>query len=92
MFNMPTTSLNIILKYRMKITAETDLNLTKIYIDGILHIAFVRSKLVGLSSWKDYDKHSIELVFDNNASMVVDYSDFDKWKKVLKVVGNVLYP
>ena len=76
----------------MKIDIKTDINLTKIYFDDILHIAFIRAKLVSIQSWRDYEKYSIELKFENNADMIMEYSDIKKWKEVLTKLENNLYP
>lgn len=75
----------------MILTIKTENHLTKIYINGILHLAFVRAKFVGIYSWKDFEKYTIELIF-NGGVMRIDYDSFKKWKAVLKVLDGVLYP
>ncbi len=64
----------------MKIHSSTDINLTKIYFNDILHIAFVRKDFISLQSWKDFEKHSIQLNFKDGACLTVEYSDIEKWK------------
>lgn len=76
----------------MKIHSSTDINLSKIHFDGILHIAFVRKDFVSLQSWRDYEKFSIQLTFKDNASLILEYSNDKLWKAVLKELEGVLYP
>lgn len=71
--------------------SKTDINLSKLYIDGILHVAFVRVKFLALSSWKDYNKYSIELVLCDG-KICLEYDNKELWMNVLKELEGVLYP
>lgn len=76
----------------MNITTKTNINLTKLYFNNILHIAFVRKDFQALTSWKDFDKYSIQLTFKDGASILVEYNDVRTWTMVLKELEGVLYP
>lgn len=74
-----------------KITTKTDINLSKIYINNVLHLVFVRAKLLGLSSWYDYEKFIIQLVFQDG-NLIVEYGQKELWEEVLNKLERVLYP
>lgn len=74
-----------------KITTKTDINLSKIYINDTLHLAFVRTKLLGMSSWYDFEKFTIQLVFQDG-NLIVEYGNKELWKEVLNKLEKVLYP
>lgn len=69
----------------MKITSNISHASVKIFVNEILHIHFVRSKFVGLSSWQyetEDGMYYIEIVLDGG-NMTVDYDRRDMWVEIL---------
>lgn len=69
----------------MKITSKISPASVKVYVNEILHIHFVRDRLVGVSSWQyetEGGLYYIEIVLDGGC-VSVDYDRRDMWLGVL---------
>lgn len=77
----------------VKITAETTFDLTKIKINGITHLCFVRSEVAGFQTWKTYaGVYTVELTMRGGAVIQTEYDDQDKWAKIIALIEERLTP
>lgn len=76
----------------MTITKKVTYDLTNIYFDDTIHLAFVRREVVGFQSWKSVAVYSIEITFRGGAAIVTEYDDSDKWRQVLSLIQDDLTP
>lgn len=77
---------------RPTLTRADSYDVARIYLNGILHLAFVRRDFVGLQSWKSASVYSIELTFRDRAAITLEYDDPLKWAAVLKLLEQELTP
>ena len=71
----------------MEITAKSDSEDIRIYVDSILHLRIPRDKNVRLQSWIEGHTKTfvIELVVKGHADIIV-YDNRETWEKVLKLL------
>jgi hypothetical protein len=71
------------------ITKSISFNLTRIYIDGILHVAFEHHKVLAFQSWKSTGVYSIELTFIGG-STILEYDTMEKWSIIIGFIDESL--
>lgn len=76
----------------VQITKAVTYDLTKIYFNSTVHLAFVRREVVGFQAWKSVGVYSIELTFRNGAAITTEYDDVAKWKRVIELIEDELTP
>lgn len=70
------------------IRREATFDFTLIYFGDTLHLAFKHKKIIGLQSWKDYTSaYTVEITFEGGETMVAEYDDPEKWKRVIALVA-----
>lgn len=75
----------------MKITAIYHFDTVKIYFNGSLHVAFIKSKFAGLESWMEGPgKYIVEYTFSCGAIMTCEYDTEEHWLELLKVLDETL--
>lgn len=74
------------------ITKAVTYDLTKVYINGVVHLAFVRRDVLGFQTWKSVGVYSIELTFRGGAAITTEYDDADKWRRVIELIEDELTP
>ena len=75
----------------MEISAKSDSEDVRIYIDGILHIRFPRDKNTKIQSW--IEGHSKRYVIKIRTKKHQDYIEYDNkqmWERVLKLLNEHL--
>ena len=75
----------------MKISAKSDSEDVRIYVDGILHIRFPRDKNTKIQSW--IEGHSKRYVIKIRTKKHQDYVEYDNkqmWERVLKLLDEHL--
>lgn len=75
----------------VQITKRVTYELTRIYFDGIVQLAFARREVVGFQCWKSAGVFTLELTFRDGAAMTVEYDDPEKWKTVVGLIEDTLY-
>lgn len=75
---------------QVSITKKVWFEITKIYFNDTLHLAFSRREVIGLQSWTFTGVFSIELTFRNGATITTEYDDVDKWKQILQLIEGEL--
>ena len=71
---------------KFEITFEVKDNAIKVYINGLIHLSFKQSELLGIQSWligEAIPTYCIELTFKDNI-ILAEYDTFSKWAKILK--------
>lgn len=75
----------------MNITATHYFDIVRIRFDGKLHVAFVKSKFVGLESWMEGPgKYVIEYTFTEGATMYCEYDTEEHWLQLLNELDGIL--
>lgn len=76
-----------------KITAKKNYSGIKIYINDILHISFLMENYTGIQSWYTGNKtkiYFIEISFKEGEQLLLEYTSFDNWKIILKLIDENL--
>lgn len=76
-----------------KIIAKRNYHGIRIYINDILHLVILIKNYNGIQSWYEGDKkriYYIEVSFKEGEPILIEYSDFDNWKTILKLIDNNL--
>jgi hypothetical protein len=61
----------------------------RVHIDGLLHVYVLRSKLLGISSWKDGGTYSLEFA-RAGGSILCEYDSAEKFRAVMGGLEGVL--
>lgn len=75
-----------------KVSIKITYDLTKIYINGIVHLAYVRRDVVGFQTWKSVSVYSLELTFRDGAAIVTEYDNAPLWSRVIALIEDNLPP
>lgn len=75
-----------------KVTSKITYDLTKVYINGIVHLAFVRRDVVGFQTWKSVSVYWLELTFRDGATLLTEYDNAPLWGKVIALIEDNLTP
>jgi len=75
-----------------RVSSKITYDLTKVYINGIVHLAFVRRDVVGFQTWKSVSVYWIELTFRNGATLLTEYDNAPLWSKVIAAIEDNLTP
>lgn len=70
----------------MEVT-KIDGNYTKIYVNNLLHVAFLEEELQGLQSWKEGKSWWKIEIYLTSRTIKLAYDREDKWKAVLHVLN-----
>jgi len=76
-----------------KIIAKKSFHGIKIYINDILHISFLMENYTGIQSWYEGNKtkiYYIEISFKEGEQLLLEYTEFDNWKTILKLIDENL--
>lgn len=77
---------------KTRVSSRVTYDLTKIYINGIVHLAFVRRDVVGFQTWKSVSVYSLELTFRDGAAIVTEYDNAPLWENVISLIEDHLTP
>lgn len=76
---------------KAKITIKRNYSNVRIYINGILHLSAVLVNYNGIQSWYEGDKNRIyfiEISFKEGEPILLEYTNFDNWKTILKLIDD----
>lgn len=74
-----------------KIEAAIEFDAVRITINGVTHLRFKRSKLLGMQSWvrQPTGQFFLELTFEGGV-ILADYDSREKWEAILQQLDSVL--
>jgi hypothetical protein len=72
------------------IKVQTTFDMVRVLFGDTIHLMFARSKFIGLQSWMYGNRnYFIEITLDGG-TIQTEYDDVEKWKSILKELGNIL--
>lgn len=74
----------------IKVSAK--FNMVYVHINGVMHLSFVRSRYLGIQSWRmsETNQFFIEITLDGGV-IVSDYDSVEKWTSILSGLEDVIY-
>ena len=67
------------------ITSKSKIGSFNLYINDNLHLSISKNELVGIQSWVENAKYSIEYYLKDK-DIITEYDDIEKWKTILKIL------
>lgn len=62
----------------------------RIFCNDLLHLHIRRNEFMGLQSWKDGDKYSIEYTLRDGKSILSEYALKESWESILRSLAPIL--
>lgn len=74
----------------MTVTHKIKFNTIKIYVNGVLHLSFFKTKKVTVESWIEGAGHYIIEINTGDVLLLCEYDTMEKWTAVLDALDECL--